>query len=139
MEATPTTSASPIVVDPSVWPQGQSLAMLAYIFAGIGLVIALRVLYLWGRRLWNATWPLRLYKRVGGQLGLGPSDLWWLWSVSRQQKLTTPISLLTNASTLEHHTARYVAAIPGDNAAYVSGRLKTIHRRLFGEPKRSIS
>lgn len=119
--------------DPSYWPSGQGLIVLAYIFVGLAVLIVGRLVWAGLKTVWKHGGPMRRYMQIGGEAGLTTADRWWLWCVARRCGLSTPLTLLTCRATLRHHAQKFLEMLPRYHAARLQARLDRIDRRLFGE------
>ncbi len=91
--------------DVTWWPDGPSIPLAPLVWA-MRLMGAAILLYIgshaW-RRLRVRLSPLWAFDRAARQMGLRPVDRWVLWRAAKTEGLTSPLTLLVCAATLEHH------------------------------------
>lgn len=102
-----------------------------WLLAAVGAVLLATALKAIWRRRRQASAPGRLFASVAAHIGLTRDDRRLLEAVARSAGLSSPISLLLSAGTLNHHSQRYLSQISPSQEAKVRARVGAIRVRLF--------
>ena len=117
-----------------LWPtDAPSMPMnrLAWMLLALAMVLAAGVAITYCRTLVRRLEPLVIYHRVARAVGLSLIEQHQLWRIARRTGLTSPLTLLLSATTLEHHAEQYLLALPPKQAAAARERVRQIGARLF--------
>lgn len=120
--------------DPSWWPTGGSSLPLKWLYVIAGMLVVFVVIRYGTRyyyRLKRRFEPVRIYSQVAGKMGLSTEQRWMLWRVAKATGLTTPLTLLVCADTLDWHGRQYVETLSGAGARAAERQLESIASQLF--------
>lgn len=92
----------------------------------------------WLQRRHDKRAPLRTFKQLANEIGIGSGDQALLVRIARQQALPTPLTLLLSSATFEHHLQRYIDTLTSFERDRVKQTMTALERGLFGQTRPPI-
>jgi len=122
------------LADTPFWADGPTLplAPLLWIATFVAVVVGAWQVHrrwpTWRRRLQ----PLICYYQFARAQGLGWGQIWLLWWMARQCRLSTPLTLMVCDATLEAHADELAGRLAAGRARRLGNRVDTLREKLFG-------
>ncbi|MBI1368095.1 MAG: hypothetical protein GC162_05515 [Planctomycetes bacterium] len=122
--------------DPSWWPGSNgrssiSLTLLFYFVGALAVFLAGRMAWIYWKRFYKWSEPLRIYWRLAAQMGLAGDQRILLWRIARAGQLPSPLALMFSAGTLDEHARAFGRKLPASAIAKFEKRIDAIEARLF--------
>ena len=117
------------------WTSGPTLPMQWLGWTALTVAIALLGLLAvaYFRRTVRRLEPLAVFRRIACGLDLSVPQQWRLMHIARQQKLSSPLTLLLSPATFNHHAEHYLQQIKPRRVAPLRTQLDQLRQHIYGE------